>query len=199
MGFSNTRNTYHPKQIQHLAFHKRTIVPRNMSRYNCALLFLPLLSLVWTWTGLETASGFTQHRVSARRTTIHYMTADGDEEHQTSENGQFNWVEEWAMQGKEAVALMKVQERTQRVMLAQKTEDRIFDITKILDAMVDEVTGEISEANLPRAKELALETRNLQKEYKDLVTGEPSTLLETFKNLKLSEEDQDKKGEDTIE
>jgi len=118
---------------------------------------------------------------------------NGNEQQQKDGGGGFNWLEEWAIQGKEAVALMQVQERTQRAMLAQLTEDRIYEITQVLDGMVDETTGGISEANLPRAKELALETRNLQKEYKDLVTGEPSTLLQTFASLKLSDDDNDKK------
>ena len=75
-------------------------------------------------------------------------------------------------------------------MLAQMTEDRIYEITKLLDALVDEATGQIAEANIPKAKELAMQTRNLQKEYKDLVTGAPSTMLETLTNLKLSEDDE---------
>lgn len=71
-------------------------------------------------------------------------------------------------------------------------EDRIYDITKELDKLVDQETGEIAEADIPAAKELAMQTRNLQKEYKDLVTGAPSTMLETLANLNLSSDD-DKK------
>lgn len=132
------------------------------------------------------------------------MAKNGDDESQEQQlneaaeekvdddsKGAFNWVEEWAMEGKEAAALMKTQERTQRVMLAQMTEDRIFEITKVLDTLVDETTGDIAEADMPKAKELAMQTRNLQKEYKDLVTGAPSTLLETLVNLNLSEDEDD--------
>ena len=117
--------------------------------------------------------------------------ADDDEE----EKGQFNWLEEWALQGRDAVALMKTAERTQRVMLAQMTEDRIYEITKDLDTLVDETTGQIAEADIPKAKELAIQTRNLQKEYKDLVTGAPSTMLETLANLNLSDGDEKKDDE----
>jgi hypothetical protein len=49
--------------------------------------------------------------------------------------------------------------------------------------LVDEDTQEILEENIPKAKELAQQTRVLQKEYKDLVTGEPSTLIDTISNL----------------
>ena len=115
-----------------------------------------------------------------------------DDDKKEEKKGEFNWLEEWAIQGKDAVALMKVQERTQRVMLAQLTEDRIYDITLVLEKLVDEATGEIADADVPKAKELAMETRNLQKEYKDLVTGAPSSLLDTFSNLDLSSNDKKK-------
>jgi hypothetical protein len=111
-------------------------------------------------------------------------TADEDDD-ETDDKAAFNWLEEWALEGKDAIALMKTAERTQRVMLAQMTEDRIYEITKVLDTLVDEGTGQIAEADIPEAKDLAMQTRNLQKEYKDLVTGAPSTLLETFANLDL--------------
>ncbi len=122
-------------------------------------------------------------------------TADDDDEEE--EKTQFNWLEEWALQGRDAVALMKTAERTQRVMLAQMTEDRIYEITKVLDTLVDETTGQIAEADIPKAKELAMQTRNLQKEYKDLVTGAPSTMLETLANLNLG--DDEKKDDESKE
>lgn len=117
-------------------------------------------------------------------------TADENDE------GAFNWLEEWALEGKEAIALMKTQERTQRVMLAQMTEDRIYEITIVLETLVDEATGQIAETDMSKAKELAMQTRSLQKEYKDLVTGAPSTMLETLNNLNLSEDDGNKKNDD---
>ena len=155
-----------------------------MTRYSCGLVCA--LAMVTP----DVASCFAPQPASLSRPTAMVAGTTLFAEGESESEGQFNWLEEWAMQGKDAVALMKVQERTQRVMLAQMTEDRIYEITKLLDTMVDEATGEISESDLPKAKELAVQTRNLQKEYKDLVTGEPSTLLDTFQNLKLGEEDE---------
>ena len=96
----------------------------------------------------------------------------------------FNWLEEWALEGARKIKTLGIQERTQRVMLAQMTEDRIYEIGNILESFIDEDTQEISAENIPKAKELAQQTRVLQKEYKDLVTGEPSTLIDTISNLK---------------
>ena len=96
----------------------------------------------------------------------------------------FNWLEEWALEGARKIKTLGIQERTQRVMLAQMTEDRIYEIGNILESFIDEDTQEIPAENVPKAKELAQQTRVLQKEYKDLVTGEPSTLIDTISNLK---------------
>jgi len=100
------------------------------------------------------------------------------------DDGVFNWLEEWALEGAEKVGLFGIQERTQRVMLAQMTEDRIYEISNILESLIDENTQEISNDDIPKAKELAQQTIFLQKEYKDLVTGSPSTLLDTISNFK---------------
>jgi hypothetical protein len=112
---------------------------------------------------------------------------DDDDNNKTEKkkdgDGEFNWLEEWALEGAKKIGMLGIQERTQRAMLAQMTEDRIYEITNILESLVDEDTQEISEENIPKAKELAQQTRVLQKEYKDLVTGEPSTLIDTISNL----------------
>lgn len=175
-----------------------------MTRYNVSSAILALSCLL-VFTNLDSITAFTMSPASAQssnvvsvRTTT-FLSAEGDDEctqaddgEEEEEKGQFNWLEEWALEGKDAVALMKTAERTQRVMLAQMTEDRIFEITKVLDTLVDETTGQIAEADIPKAKELAIQTRNLQKEYKDLVTGAPSTMLETLANLNLSDGDEKK-------
>jgi hypothetical protein len=113
---------------------------------------------------------------------------DDDDNNKTEKKkdgvGEFNWLEEWALEGAKKIGTVGIQERTQRVMLAQMTEDRIYEITNILESLIDEDTQKISEENIPKAKELAQQTRVLQKEYKDLVTGEPSTLIDTISNLK---------------
>ena len=155
-----------------------------MTRYkSCSILAFSIL--VTTWTSLNSVGAFT-----LKPTIIHYSSRyltgtilsssnadDGYEQRRQaeattdeSEKSEFNWLEEWALEGKDAVALMKTQERTQRVMLAQMTEDRIYEITKVLDTLVDQATGEIAEANMPKAEELAMQTslviKNLSKHLK---------------------------------
>jgi hypothetical protein len=180
-----------------------------MTRYNSIALFiLPFFSMVWTAS--DGVTGFTLRPAAVHSSTFVAVgtilsSKNGDDELQQEEQkeataddenddkAEFNWLEKWALEGKDAIALMKTAERTQRVMVAQMTEDRIYDITKVLDTLVDEATGQIAEADMPKAKELAMQTRNLQKEYKDLVTGAPSTLLDTLANLKLDDDNNDKK------
>ena len=161
-----------------------------MTRYTfIAVSSLALLSMLFMTLGSIAAFTLRPSTVHSPTfasvgTTLFSNNGDTDE----NEKAEFNWLEEWAMEGKDAVALMKTAERTQRAMLAQMTEDRIYEITKVLDTLVDEATGQISEADMPKAKELAIQTRNLQKEYKDLVTGAPSTMLETLASLNLSDD-----------
>ncbi len=170
-----------------------------MTRYSGRTIFgLSVLGMASTM--LNPIAAFTMGSTRAYSSTFASMDTalfsnqeEGASEEQSE--GQFNWVEEWAMEGKDAVALMKTSERTQRAMLAQMTEDRIFEITKVLDTLVDQTTGEIAEADIPKAKELALQTRNLQKEYKDLVTGAPSTMLETLASLNVSGEEKKEEGD----
>lgn len=170
--------------------------------------------MVWTWAALDSVTGFTLRPA----TTVHSSAfvsvrtilsskndddesrqeeqkeaTDDEDDDETDDKAAFNWLEEWAMEGKDAIALMKTAERTQRVMLAQMTEDRIYEITTVLDTLIDEATGQIAEVDIPKAKELAMQTRNLQKEYKDLVTGAPSTLLETLANLDLDDDKNENK------
>ena len=77
-------------------------------------------------------------------------SSDGEiqEQEQEEKDGndrksQFNWLEEWALEGAEKVGLMGIDERTQRVMLAQMAEDQIYENSKILETLVDKTTGEI--------------------------------------------------------
>ena len=169
-------------------------------RYSSVTIFgLSFLSMVFTT--LDSITAFTLRPALVHSRTYvfvggTFLSQNGDGEFQQEEDtadennkAEFNWLEEWAMEGKDAVALMNTAERTQRVMLAQMTEDRIYEITKVLDTLVDEATGQIAEADMPKAKELAIQTRNLQKEYKDLVTGAPSTLLETLASLNLPDDE----------
>lgn len=116
---------------------------------------------------------------------------DDDQDERTSESQPSNdsdskWLEKWALEGAKTIAQLDIHERTQRSMLAEKVEDRIYELTVALEKLVDESTGQIHDKDLPKAKEIAEETRNLQVEYRDLVTGAPSTMLKAVASLKQS-------------
>jgi hypothetical protein len=97
------------------------------------------------------------------------------------------WLEGWALEGARTIAHLDIHERTQRSMLAEKVEDRIYELTIALENLVDEATGTITDEDLPKAKEIAEETRSLQVEYRDLVTGAPSRMLNAVASLKATE------------
>ena len=88
------------------------------------------------------------------------------------------------MEGARTIAHLDIQERTQRTLLAEKVEDRIFELTVALENLVNKVTGEIHVNDMPKARRIAEETKSLQVEYRDLVTGAPSTMLQALGSLK---------------
>ena len=96
-----------------------------------------------------------------------------------------DWLEEWALEGAAKIAKMDLHERTQRAMLAEMVEDRIYDNTVALEKLVDEETGEITDVE--EAKEIARQTRSLQSQYKALVTGADSPMLKAISSLKERE------------
>ena len=69
-------------------------------------------------------------------------------------------------------------------LLAEMCEDEIYQLTIELETLVDETSGEILDR--ARAREIAVQSRSLQKQYKDLVSGEPSVVLSTLSKLKES-------------
>ncbi|KAL3916139.1 MAG: hypothetical protein SGILL_005314 [Bacillariaceae sp.] len=93
-----------------------------------------------------------------------------------------NWLEKWAIEGAAKIAKLDLNERTQRVMLAEMAEDKIYELTVALEKLVDEETGEISD--MEAAKEIAEQSRSLQGQYKALVTGEESSVLNAMASLK---------------
>ena len=86
-----------------------------------------------------------------------------------------DWLEEWALEGAAKIAKLDLHERTQRAMLAEMVEDKIYDNTVALEKLVDEETGEITD--IEEAKEIARQSQRLQGQYKALVTGEDSAML----------------------
>ena len=80
------------------------------------------------------------------------------------------------MKGAEKIAEMSIPERTKRAMLAEAVEDRIFELTEVLEGMVEE-DGSVAEENREKAVEVATQVKKFQQQYNDLVNGNKSTIL----------------------
>jgi hypothetical protein len=121
-----------------------------------------------------------------RSTRLYEKPIGGEMEEKSSSDEQKqekgNWLEEWALEGASKIAKLDLHERTQRAMLAEMVEDKIYENSITLEKLLDEDTGEITDREA--AKEIAMQTRSLQGQYKALVTGEDSTILKAMASLK---------------
>ena len=88
-------------------------------------------------------------------------------------------MEELSRIGAAKIAALDVTERAKRALLAETIEDRIFDLTEQLEQLVG-VTGGVVDENII---DLAKQTKSLQLQYKELVSGEPSSLLQSLEDL----------------
>jgi len=185
---------HHPKQTYHWS-----------EALLLTMYYGQVLLVVWIAFSRELASAFLHVTAANNRITAGILLENNSDDEIQKQEGEvidagkdgskkdtFNWLEEWALEGAEKIGLLGIQERTQRVMLAQMAEDQIYENSKILETFVDQKTGEIEQKNKETARELANMNRNLQKEYRNLVSGEPSALLSAISN---SEHDNDGVGE----
>mmetsp|Transcript_7862 Transcript_7862/g.21233 ORF Transcript_7862/g.21233 Transcript_7862/m.21233 type:complete len:201 (-) Transcript_7862:267-869(-) len=86
-------------------------------------------------------------------------------------------MEEQALAGARKIAQMGIPERAKRAMLAEVLEDQIFANTEQLEQMVGHAD---LEENRDAAVELAKQTKQLQIQYQELVSGESSSVLEAL-------------------
>ena len=87
-------------------------------------------------------------------------------------------MEELSRIGAERIASLSISERTKRAMLAEAIEDRIFDLTDELDSLI--VDNTIPVENREKAVELAKQTKTLQIQYEELVSGKSSSVLDSL-------------------
>jgi hypothetical protein len=92
-----------------------------------------------------------------------------------------NWLEDWALEGAVKIAQLNIHERTQRALLAEMAEDKIYELNEALERLIDEETGKI--LDLDQARDIAQQTRSLQEQYRALVTGGPSSMLQAMASL----------------
>jgi hypothetical protein len=112
----------------------------------------------------------------------------GDEDHLVSHpqsearRAQEKILEELSWKGAEKIAKMDIPERAKRAMLAEAVEDRIFELSDILEALLEE-DGSIKLENREKVQETAKQTKKLQQQYSDLVNGKPSAILTALASL----------------
>jgi primosomal protein N' len=107
---------------------------------------------------------------------------DNNDEQQPQESlpkKQERLMEELSSDGADKIAKLDIQERTKRAMLAEQVEDRIFELSEQLEELFDE-NKLLPESNREQALELAQQTKSLQLQYQELVSGKPSTILEAL-------------------
>ena len=115
------------------------------------------------------------------RRTVRMMGSKSSfpEEPSDAQKQQELMFESMSLQGADVIAKMEVPERAKRAMLAEAVEDRIFELTETLEGLVDE-NGMISEQDREKAVEIARQTKALQIQYNELVSGGPSAILDTL-------------------
>eukprot|EP00586_Coscinodiscus_wailesii_P012839 CAMPEP_0172494640 /NCGR_PEP_ID=MMETSP1066-20121228/51939_1 /TAXON_ID=671091 /ORGANISM="Coscinodiscus wailesii, Strain CCMP2513" /LENGTH=93 /DNA_ID=CAMNT_0013265765 /DNA_START=295 /DNA_END=576 /DNA_ORIENTATION=- len=86
-------------------------------------------------------------------------------------------MEEASREGYERIRNMSIAERTKRAMLAEVIEDRIFSMYDDLEGLVAK-DGSVEKENRDKVTELAIQIKASQKQYRTLVTGEPSSMLD---------------------
>lgn len=113
------------------------------------------------------------------------MSADDNKDENETVKDQLSkeqqeFLEKTAQDGAAVVRKMSIEERTKRAMLAEATEDRMI-------ALIDDLDELLGEDGLPKKVEdreeavsIAKEIKASQEQYKALVNGEPSSLLDTL-------------------
>lgn len=122
-----------------------------------------------------------------------YAKGESSSEGQQQKQRQLNWLEQWAQEGAQKIANLDIEERTQRTLFAEMAEDKIYELNLQLEELMDDETGQLKEedensnSNIKElAEDIALQTRSLQEQYRLLVTGEPSSMLQAMSSLKNS-------------
>jgi hypothetical protein len=98
-------------------------------------------------------------------------------------------LEDMALKGADRISKMSIPERAKRAMLAEAIEDRIFELTEVLEGFVDK-DGMVQEQNREKAIEVARQVKQFQKQYSDMVRGEPSSLLQTLDSVGRGSEEE---------
>jgi hypothetical protein len=121
-----------------------------------------------------------------RQLFVHYAKEDGEDDGASSRLVQQEQLfEELSRKNAETIAALSISERTKRAMLAEVVEDELFSVA---EQMVDLVQKNDAQSNgvewyEEQVKELKTRNSFLQKQYSDLVSGRPSSLLNSVDSV----------------
>ena len=146
------------------------------------MLLVALLAVTGAWTcpvSAPTAYG------CARRATLAFSARsnDNDKDHLLNQQNsdarreQEIILEDLSLKGADKITKMDISERAKRAMLAEAVEDRIFELTEVIESMLDE------DGSIKR------HVKELQLTYSDLVNGNPAPILNALASLESNETD----------
>ena len=115
--------------------------------------------------------------------------AGGEGDSSTHRKQQELMMEEMSRIGAQKIASLGIPERAKRAMLAEAVEDRIFDLTDQLEQLIEDNT--IPEENRPQAVQLAQQTKVLQIQYQELVSGKSSSILDSLEAAMKADDETD--------
>jgi hypothetical protein len=147
-------------------------------------------ALSWSFSPLSSSSiGRTQRTTSPSRSILPSSSSNNNadnlsfpEEPSGGQKQQEMMFEAASASGADVISKMTVPERAKRTMMAEALEDRIFELTETLEGLLDK-SGMIAEADREQAMEIAKQTKGLQLQYNDLVSGKPSSILDSLEAM----------------
>lgn len=91
-------------------------------------------------------------------------------------------LEQLSQTGARKIAALSLPERTKRALLAEAIEDDMFHTTETLEELV-QPDGTVSEENQPSVLELTERVKSLRIKYKELVSGDSSSVLNSLESV----------------
>ena len=142
------------------------------------LVALLLVTRAWTWPVLApTAYG----RAPRSKAVFSARSNDNDhllnQQNSAAQREQEIILEDLSLKGADKITKMDISERAKRAMLAEAVEDRIFELTEVIESTLDE-DGAIKR-----------HVKELQLTYSDLVNGNPAPILNALASLDSNKTD----------
>eukprot|EP00559_Dactyliosolen_fragilissimus_P004214 CAMPEP_0184866282 /NCGR_PEP_ID=MMETSP0580-20130426/21692_1 /TAXON_ID=1118495 /ORGANISM="Dactyliosolen fragilissimus" /LENGTH=136 /DNA_ID=CAMNT_0027365893 /DNA_START=172 /DNA_END=582 /DNA_ORIENTATION=+ len=94
-----------------------------------------------------------------------------------------SFLEAESKRGADKIRQLSVEERTKRAMLAEAVEDRMDTMIEDLELLLGENGMPKSEENRDEVEALARQIKASREQYRGLVNGEPSSLIDGFNGL----------------